>query len=120
MYAYDGVCYNAKEAQDLLAKTSDRIRLRRSMVRTAMRASTLRFVRSLRVRAASEEATITVRRSDHPLHAQTTECAFLKLPTFTSGRIGAVNFSLQPGHIYDILTTSPLYAIYAHQRCAYR
>lgn len=69
---YDGVCYNAKEAQDLLEKTSDRLHFDEARYgyarfnpiyadHYAMRGEPGRSQRSYRFR--------------HPLHPQTAECA---------------------------------------------
>ncbi|WXR84343.1 hypothetical protein WI239_10730 [Salmonella enterica subsp. enterica serovar Infantis] len=70
---YDGVCYNAKEAQDLLAKTSDRIHFDEAWYGYA------RFNPIYCDHYAMRGEPGDHNRSDrvcHPLHAQITECAF--------------------------------------------
>ncbi len=70
---YDGVCYNAKEAQDLLEKTSDRLHFDEAWYG---------YERSNRIHA--DHYAMRGEPGDyngsycfrHPLHPQTAECAF--------------------------------------------
>ncbi|SUH40340.1 arginine decarboxylase [Salmonella enterica subsp. enterica] len=70
---YDGVCYNAKEAQDLLAKTSDRIHFDEAWYGYARFNPIYCDHYAMRGEPGDHNGPTVF---CHPLHAQITECAF--------------------------------------------
>ncbi|SUX71059.1 lysine decarboxylase, constitutive [Citrobacter braakii] len=107
---YDGVCYNAKEAQDLLAQTSDRIHFDEAWYGYA-RFNPI-YADHYAMRGAPGDhngPTVFATHSTHKLLNALSQASYIHV---REGR-GAVNFSRFNQAYMMHATTSPLYAICA-------
>lgn len=107
---YDGVCYNAKEAQDLLAKTSDRIHFDEAWYGYARFNPIYCDHYAMRGEPGDHNGpTVFATHSTHKLLNALSQASYIHV---REGR-GAVNFSRFNQAYMMHATTSPLYAICA-------